>query len=175
MPEQPAPKIIVDSDWKSQARAEKERLSGPERPPESKPAAPAAPAPAKESKAPDQSPEASERPAGPESIFEELIRMLATQALLYMGAFPDPETGRAVVALDYAKMNIDFLGALEEKTKGNLSETEGSFLTRTLYELRMQYVEVTKAVAKAVQEGRISKSGGGAPGANPAGASPQRS
>lgn len=156
------PKIIVDSDWKSQARAEKERLSATERPAPAAgkppaPGAPPTPAPAA------TSPQAEPRTGAPEQIeasFEELLRLLATQALMYLGAFPDPETGRAIVALDYAKLHIDMMGVLEQKTKGNLSEHETSLLQRTLYELRMQYAEIAKAVAKAVEEGRISKSGG---------------
>jgi hypothetical protein len=153
------PKIIVDSDWKSQARAEKERLAASEQKP-----AKAAPAPA----APGAAPAAPANEAGaPQPIqadFEELIRLLASQALLYMGAFPDPETGRAVVALDYARLNVDLLGLLEAKTKGNLTEQESSLLTRTLYELRMQYLEVAKAVAKAVEEGRVTRMAAGGAG-----------
>jgi hypothetical protein len=80
---------------------------------------------------------------------------------MYLGAFPDPETGRAIVSLEYAKLHIDLLGVLEQKTRGNLTEQEASLLSRTLYELRMQYVEIAKAVAKAVEEGRVTKAGPG--------------
>ena len=150
------PKIIVDSDWKSQARAEKERLAAAE--PTAKPARPGA-APAG---APGAEPkEAAGAPQPLQADFEELIRLLASQALLYMGAFPDPETGRAVVSLEYARLQIDLLGLLEQKTKGNLTEQESSLLTRSLYELRMQYLEVAKAVARAVEEGRVTRMGAG--------------
>lgn len=155
------PKIIVDSDWKSQARAEKERLAAAEQ----KPARPTPAAPPAPGAAPGAAP--AKDAGGPQQIqadFEELIRLLASQALLYMGAFPDPETGRAVVALDYARLNVDLLGMLEEKTKGNLSEQESTLLTRTLYELRMQYLEVAKAVAKAVEEGRVTRMAAGGAG-----------
>ncbi len=152
------PKIIVDTDWKAQAQKEKERLSASERPSgapaparQASAAAPGAPAPEPASPGPGES--------QPEATFEELLRLLATQALMYLGAFPDPETGRAIVSLEYAKLHIDLLGVLERKTKGNLTEQESSLLTRTLHELRMQYVEVARAVAKAVQEGRISGPG----------------
>ncbi|MEM1183518.1 MAG: DUF1844 domain-containing protein [Planctomycetota bacterium] len=167
MSEGDAPKLIIDDDWKSQAKAEKERL-------------------AKEAEA-----KAASKPAGPggapgaaggmpeEVGFVDLIRLLATQALMYLGAFPDPQTGKAVVALDVAKLNIDLLGVLAEKTEGNLSEEESSAMTGTLNELRMQYVEVARAVTKAVDEGRIGPGGeiqpgaGGAPaGGNPLGAPP---
>lgn len=154
------PKLIIDSDWKNQAQAEKDRLEQA--------------AASKKAKSPatglpgagiggEGEAEGEEGPAG----FKDLVAMFATQAMSYMGYFPDPRTGQAVVALDYAKINIDMLGILEEKTKGNLTEEESAFLQRTVGELRMAFVELSKAVAKAVQEGRIkpSQMGGSVGGA----------
>jgi hypothetical protein len=151
-----APKIIVDTDWKSQAQAEKERLAAAEK-----------------AKAEQARPAAAGAPGGqgeqmPVPDFIELVRMLATQSLMYLGAFPDPETGRRLVSLELAHFNIDLLGILEQKTKGNLTDEEQKYITHVLYELRMQAVEIAKAVAKAVEQGKISPSGG-PPGAMPAG------
>jgi hypothetical protein len=152
MPDQEGPKIIVDTDWKSQAQAEKERLAAAEKAKAPPPPAPgAAPGAA--------GPEGGEEYAAPQASFAELVRMLATQALMYLGAFPDPESGRRMVALEPAQFNIEMLRVLEEKTKGNLSEEEKTMLTRMLYELRMQYVEIAKAVAKAVEQGRVAPAG----------------
>lgn len=132
------PKIIVDDDWKSQAQAEKEKL-------------------AEQSKAEAGEPKPGELP---EKLgFTDLVRMFATQALMYMGAFPDPQTGKAVVALDVAKMNIDLLGILEEKTKGNLEEEEKSLLEESVAALRSQFVEITRMVGQAQAEGRIGPDG----------------
>ncbi len=158
------PKIIVDSDWKSQAQAEKDRLA----------------AKAQESKPKSSDPAAGHPGPGDEhpADFLELIRLLASQALLYLGAIPDPQTGRAILAPDMARFNIDLLGVLEEKTKGNLSEEESKILTSTLYELRLQYVEISRAIDKAIAEGRIKempgKPGMGvmSTGPGPAGAGP---
>jgi len=133
MPEDQEPKIIVDSDWKSQAQAEKARLAE-----EEKKAAPAAP---------------TGEPA--EASFAELLRSIAMPALMYMGQIPDPGTGKAIVALDAAKLHIDMLGILEEKTRGNLTEEEQTELGGFLRELRMIFVEISSAVAKAVEEGKI--------------------
>ncbi len=141
MPDQEAPKLIIDSDWKAQAQAEKERLST---------SAPASEAPGTGG---DQQPQAS---------FIEIVRMLTSQALLYMGAFPDPETGRAVIAPELAKFHIDLLSILEEKTKGNLSEEESRTITRTVHELRLEFVELSKAVEKAIAEGKIKRAPAGA-------------
>jgi hypothetical protein len=154
MAEPEAPKIIVDTDWKSQAQAEKERLAAAERA-KAEQARPAA-------GAPPGAPEGEQGMPVPDLI--ELTRMLATQALMYLGAFPDPETGRRLVSLELAQFNIDLLTVLSEKTKGNLTPEEEKYLTHMLYELRMQFVEIGKAVAKAVEQGKISP--GGAPELN---------
>jgi len=134
-----APKIIVDTDWKSQAQAEKERL-----------AAKSAPA------AKPNSPGSGVAPGPDDPVrFDEIVRMLAIQALTYLGEVPDPRSGQRVFAPEYAKLYIDMLGVLEEKTKGNLSTEEADAMTGVLSDLRMTYVEMTKAVAQAVKEGKI--------------------
>jgi len=159
------PKIIIDSDWKSQARAEKERLAHATTKP-----APAAPptgmtpgASAGPGAADNASPPGPGEPAG----IRDLLSLLISQALAYMGAYPDPRTGQAVVALDLARFHIDLLEVLELKTKGNLTDEESRLLSRALNELRLEYVDVAKAVAKAVKEGRATTMGPGGPGAAP--------
>jgi hypothetical protein len=138
-----APKIIIDTDWKSQAQAEKEKLVA-----------------AESAKKAEQQAKAESggggptREEGPIGI-QDLISLLVSQTLMYLGAVPDPQSGRAIVAPEYAKLHIDMLGALEEKTKGNLSETESKLLSRALHELRMEYVEVSNYVNKAIAEGKI--------------------
>jgi Domain of unknown function (DUF1844) len=153
MPEGDAPKLIIDSDWKSQAQAEKERLSETVKP-KGVPAGSARPSvsagPSGAAASPGESPE-EEREIG----FQDLLSLLITQALTYMGGFPDPRTGKAMIAIDLARVYIDMLGVLEQKTKGNLSEQEAALLSRSLNELRLEWVEVSKAIEKAIQEGRI--------------------
>lgn len=135
------PKIIVDDDWKAQAQAEKGRMVEQESAKEADPA----------------------EGELPEASFEELVRLMATQALMYMGAFPDPQTGKAMIGLDLAKLHIDMLGVLHDKTKGNLTEDEDKMLTQTLAQLRMEYVELVKVVNQAVAEGRMAPAGGAGP------------
>lgn len=124
-----APKIHIDSDWKAEAQRERERLAETERAQQGAAGAPG---------------------RMPEADLLAIVRMLATQALLYMGGMPDPETGRAVVAPEYARYHIDLLGALEEKTKGNLSKEEEQELTGLLHELRLRYVDIMGAVDEAM-------------------------
>lgn len=151
-------KLEVDSDWKSQAQAEKERLAQQESARAEKAAASGATA----------------GPAGqrgkremPPADFAGLVGSLATQALMYMGAFPDPQTGRAIVSLEYARFHIDLLGVLEEKTRNNISAEESKDLTSVLHELRLRYVEITQAVAQMMKEqaeGKLNAAAGGMPG-----------
>jgi hypothetical protein len=165
LPEPEQPKLIIDTDWKSQAQAEKDRLeqAAASKRPQPAPGAPAG--------------DAEPAPGDDKIRLEDVIALLATQALSYLGYFPDPRSGQTVVSLEYARLHIDMLAILEEKTKGNLSETEQAAMTRTLSELRMAFVETQGAVTKAVQEGRIrpvspggagrGSSGGVSPGPGP--------
>ncbi len=150
MSEAEKPKIVVDSDWKSQARAEKERLAAAE-----KAKAPAAgAAPAGKGGAAGQADAGGAGAAGgaegrmPDADFSALVGTLITQALMYMGGFPDPETGRAVVSLEHARFHIDLLGVLQAKTEGNLTDDEASDISQALSELRMRFVEISKAVSQ---------------------------
>lgn len=143
MADDQTPKIIVDDDWKSQAKAEKEKL--------------------KDTAPPEGAPGGGEAGGGrlPEKVeFDHLLEVLVTQALMYMGGFPDPQTGQAMVALDLAKFHIDLLGVVKEKTKGNLSEDETKRLDGILQELRLRFVEISEAVAKAATEGTLNPSSG---------------
>ncbi len=121
MADDEAPKIQIDSDWKEQARAEKERL-----------AKEAKEAPSGGARAPGQMPPAS---------IETLISTLATQALLFLGAIAEPRSGQRMVDLDLARHHIDMLGVIEEKTRGNLTDEESKMLSSTIYELRSRYIQ----------------------------------
>jgi hypothetical protein len=47
--------------------------------------------------------------------------------------------------LPAAKQIIDILGVLEEKTRGNLNDSEDKLLKSLLYDLRVQYVDAQQA------------------------------
>jgi len=162
MAEGDTPKIVVDSDWKSQARAEKERLAAGERQKaaeKQKKADAAATTTGAAGRAASQDAELGDDRGLPPADFQALIGTLITQALMYLGAFPDPQTGRAIVSLEHARFHIDLLSVLEEKTKGNLSEAEAQDLKQALYELQMRYVEISKAVAQMAQKGKVGAAG----------------
>ncbi|MDR3204662.1 MAG: DUF1844 domain-containing protein [Deltaproteobacteria bacterium] len=76
--------------------------------------------------------------------FTNLVIGMATSAMIQLGLH-SPEEGKAPGKPDLpsAKQIIDLLGILEEKTKGNLEETEEQLLKTILYDLRMKYVSLT--------------------------------
>lgn len=159
MPGEESTKLIIDTDWKAQAQAEKERLAQKSKP--AQPKAPAAIGPA-DMHADTEDDEHASPGSPPRQVgFKDLVSILISQALAYMGAYPDPRTGQAVVALDLAKLHIDLLAVLETKTKGNLAPDEATLLSRALNELRLEYVDVAKMVNKAVEEGRATTIGPG--------------
>jgi hypothetical protein len=85
-----------------------------------------------------------------EVSFERFMASLYMTAMLQLGLMHE-QGGQPAVDLIGARQTIDTLGMLSEKTKGNLTPKEQSFLQNCLYELRMAYVEVTNALARAPQ------------------------
>jgi hypothetical protein len=75
--------------------------------------------------------------------FIELVMMNAQQAALCLGQMAHPSTGKAEVNLDAAKMFIDHLEIIREKTRGNLSKDEEKILTSVLSELQLAFVQVS--------------------------------
>ena len=71
-----------------------------------------------------------------------------TQAMFYLGELAAPGQP-PVLNLDMAKHNIDMLGLIEQKTKGNLTEEEQRLLDSALYETRMRYVALAQQIAMA--------------------------
>jgi len=170
-PNPDAPKLIVDTDWKAQAQAEKEKLA--QKAAATKSAGPSLKMPGTAGTTAAGGGAVAASAAGTGTTgetgeelkpFEELMRMLAMQTLSFLGEVPDPRTGQRMFAPEYARLYIDMLGSLEDRTKGNLSKEEQDMLTGLLSDLRMTWVEMTKAVAKAVQEGKIKTVQPGAAG-----------
>src|ERR671923_1223457 len=80
--------------------------------------------------------------------FIEFVMMHAQNAALFLGQIPNPKTGEGEVNLELAKMFIDQLAMIQEKTRGNLTTDESTVLKNTLSNLQMIYVEVSQHVQK---------------------------
>ena len=78
--------------------------------------------------------------------FAALVEGLYFEAMLYLGAIPDPRTGQAMDDPELAKYKIDLLSMLQAKTEGNLAPEEKQQLEEALYQLRMAYLQKTKVV-----------------------------
>ena len=79
--------------------------------------------------------------------FENLVRMLGSNAAMVLGAYADPRTGQPMLDPEAARELIDMLDALHEKTKGNLAPEEDTLLLDLLGKLKMTYLEINQAVA----------------------------
>jgi hypothetical protein len=77
--------------------------------------------------------------------FIEFVMMQAQNAALFLGQIPNPQTGQAEVNLELAKMFIDQLAMIQEKTRGNLTTEEAAVLRNAISNLQMAFVEVSQA------------------------------
>lgn len=148
-PQEPAPKLVVDSDWKEQVEREKSEALEKERqqdaentPAEAAPEESVPDAPAVESSSPPMPAggEAESAQELPPPGMEYLLSMLMSQAMAYMGAVPELTGEGFEVNKPLAKHAIDTVEVLEQKTKGNLSEHEAKMMGEVLHVLRMTYV-----------------------------------
>ena len=86
------------------------------------------------------------------AAFENLIRMIGSNAAMVLGAYTDPRTGQPMIDPEGARELIDMLDALREKTKGNLAPEEDQLMLDLLGKLKMTYLEVNQALsAQAAQ------------------------
>ncbi len=119
------PKIIVDDDWKEQARKEKEeadRLAH----------------------------EQEESLEIPEPSLAEVVQMIAIQATMALGGVKDPQTGQPIPPhMPLAKHYIDLLELLQTKTVGKVDEQERMIIDGTLQELRMIFVQIANHLTSA--------------------------
>ena len=76
--------------------------------------------------------------------FIEFVMMEAQQAALFLGQIPNPQTGNPEVNLEVARLFIDQLAMIQEKTRGNLTSEETTVLRNALSSLQMAFVEASE-------------------------------
>lgn len=81
------------------------------------------------------------RQALPPLDFSTFIMSLGSSAMVNLGQIPPPGDDTTQQDLPAAKQIIDILGILEEKTRGNLDDSEARLLSTLLYDLRVHYVD----------------------------------
>ena len=113
------PEKNIDESWKESASQEKQTI--------------------------DQKNEGSEEGmAGIEINFLNYITSLGFQALIFMGEIPNPITNESEKNLNQARIIIDTLIMLKEKTNGNLNDQENNLLEASIYDLQMKFIEIMK-------------------------------
>ncbi len=88
---------------------------------------------------------ASDEDALPHVDFSTFVLSLSHSALMHLGEAPHPDTGKLEKSLPLARQTIDLIALLEDKTKGNLSGEEERLVGQILYDLRIRYLERSKA------------------------------
>ena len=78
------------------------------------------------------------------TLFDLLVLSLGNAALISLGLVADKDHTPAQKDLESAKYHIELLEMLENKTRGNLIDSEKQILTDILYDLRLKYVEARR-------------------------------
>jgi hypothetical protein len=72
--------------------------------------------------------------------FYDLVAVLAEPVSLYLGDIALPD-GQSAENLEMARLHIDLLDLLRQKTAGNLGAQESAVLEDVLYRLRLRHVQ----------------------------------
>ena len=84
--------------------------------------------------------------------FTGFILSLATTAAVHFGDIADPTTGEQQEPnLVAAAQMIELIALLQEKTKGNLSDSEVRLVDDLLYELRMRFVQAQQGERRIIE------------------------
>ena len=84
--------------------------------------------------------------------FTEFVLMQAQQIALMLGQIPGPDGKPMEPNLPVARMFIDHLEMIREKTRGNLAENEAGLLNKVLSELQLAFVEAGNLAGQAAPE-----------------------
>lgn len=74
-------------------------------------------------------------------MFVSLVSFLSTMCWQSLGKIPNPVTQKMECNPDVAKLAIDMLIVLREKTKNNLTQDEERLLSNTIADLQLNYVD----------------------------------
>jgi hypothetical protein len=81
--------------------------------------------------------------------FTTFALSLGSSALVHLGDMSHPDAGQLAENLLLARQTIDILAMLEDKTRGNLTAEEARFLRDLLADLRLRFVERSRATRGA--------------------------
>jgi hypothetical protein len=105
------------------------------------------------------------RPEAMEATFESFVASLYMSAMFQLGLLREKdEQAPPQVDIVGARHTIDTLSMLEEKTRGNLTDTEKAILQDCLFRLRMAFVEITNLLTRPPAPGSVPSGAGRNPG-----------
>jgi hypothetical protein len=82
----------------------------------------------------------------PDSPFTNFMESLIAQTYMSLGMLRNPYQSQPAVDAPAARQIIEIIAMLQQKTRGNLTPEEENFLTTHLGELKLAYVQITKAI-----------------------------
>jgi len=85
-------------------------------------------------------------------LFMSIVLSLSQAAMQHMGKITNPLTGKIDRNLEQAKVTVDMLEMLKEKTEGNLVKDEEKLINETLATLQLNYVDEAKKGEKEKKE-----------------------
>ena len=87
-------------------------------------------------------------------LFMQIVIQNQQMAMISLGKVKNPVSDALEKNLEYAKLSIDTLDMLVQKTKGNLSEYEEKLLAETVNQLKIIYVEESAKEEKLKKENK---------------------
>jgi len=100
-----------------------------------------------------------------QASFGRIVEPFYVTALMQLGMMGQEGPQRQVDIVG-ARQTIDTLTFLNEKMKGNMDKEEENFIQTVLYQLRVAYVDVSNAIARAATQGIPGGGPGGLGGNN---------
>ncbi len=85
-------------------------------------------------------------------LFQYLVVMFQNLAMQQMGKLINPVTGKLEQDLQQARITIDMVQMIKEKTAGNLKLEEQRLIDKIMLELQMNYVDEAKRIEEEPEE-----------------------
>jgi hypothetical protein len=74
-------------------------------------------------------------------LFFSLVYSFQMQAMIQLGKLANPVTGKVEKDLEAARVTIDMVDMIKEKTENNLEEDEKRFINQVAGDLKLNFVE----------------------------------
>ena len=76
-----------------------------------------------------------------DQLFTQLLSIFYSSAMVALGKLKNPATDQIERNIEQAKLSIDILDLIKEKTKNNLTDSQKRTLEGLLTDLRLNYID----------------------------------